>query len=103
MAKKLQRKFWCRAFITEDKGAGWMAHIIISGPEDNVIHQEWTAWKNASAAKKWLKEQVKVHTPRKSVKLVAGPNLNEKGKPVLFVGELDYKIDSVPYAPDGLK
>jgi hypothetical protein len=31
-------------------------------------------------------------TPRKSVKMIAGENLDEKGKPTSFTGELTYKV-----------
>jgi hypothetical protein len=53
---------------------------------------EYTAWKNASAAKRWVKEQVQKHTPRKSVKMVATGAVDAKGKPTAFTGALEYKV-----------
>jgi hypothetical protein len=50
-----------------------------------------SAWANASAGKRWVKEQVQSLTPRKSVKMVAGSELDVKGKPLSFSGALVFK------------
>ena len=49
-----------------------------------------TAWKNASAAKRWIKSKVLDMTPRKSVKLNA-TKFNEQEKPVAFSGVMEFK------------
>jgi hypothetical protein len=54
-----------------------------------------SAWSNASAAKRWIKEMVQELTPRKSVKMIATTqNLDAKGKPLAFVGQIGYKRDA---------
>ena len=59
-----------------------------------ACYRQCTAWKNASAAKRWVKEQVLKHTPRKSVKMVATGALDAKGKPTAFTGSLTFKVDN---------
>ena len=93
MAKKVSNTFLATVNLNKEKGGGWLAHIVVSDETGAPKHQELSAWKNASAAKKWVKEQVKVHTPRKSVSLV-GSNPDEKEKPTRFVGELQYKVEA---------
>ena len=48
------------------------------------------AWKNASAAKRWIKAKVQEMTPRKSVKMNP-TKFNDKEKPVEFSGVLEFK------------
>ena len=91
MAKKENMVFTAKLTLNENKGGGWLAHAIITKSDDSVAYQEFSAWKNASAAKKWCKEKVQENTPRKSVKFVAGDKLDAKGKPVSFLGVLAYK------------
>ena len=55
--------------------------------EEEVV----SAWKNASAAKRSVKESVQHMTPRKSVKMITHDSLDEKGKPNSFYGELIFK------------
>jgi hypothetical protein len=73
------------------KGGGWLATVKVSNDQDDVSDSITSAWKNASAAKKWVKEQVQKLTPRKSVKLIAGPELDDKDKPTRFTGSLTYR------------
>lgn len=88
MVKKVQRTFTANLWLNTEKGGAWIAEYHYGTEED--FKGLYTAWKNASAAKRWLKSVVQEVTPRKSIKMVAGDALDEKGKPVSFTGELKY-------------
>ena len=88
MAKKVQHTFTANLWLNTEKGGAWIAEYHYGTEE--VFKGLYTAWKNASAAKRWLKSVVQEVTPRKSIKMVAGDALDEKGKPVSFTGELKY-------------
>lgn len=92
MAKKVTRVFTAIINKNDVKGGAWMASFSVQ--EDGVetpsmIHA--AAWSNASAAKRWIKEMVVANTPRKSVKMIAGTDLDVKGKPLSFNGTLTYR------------
>jgi len=89
MAKKVQCTFTANLWLNTEKGGAWIAEYHYGTEED--FKGLYTAWKNASAAKRWLKSVVQEVTPRKSIKMIAGDALDEKGKPVSFTGELKYK------------
>ena len=88
MAKKVQHTFTANLWLNTEKGGAWIAEYHYGTEED--FKGLYTAWKNASAAKRWLKSVVQEVTPRKSIKMVAGDALDEKGKPVSFTGVLKY-------------
>lgn len=83
--------FEAKTVLNKEKGGGWLATIIIKNDQDDNETVSVTAWKNASASKKWLKAQAAAKTPRKSVKLVAGPETDDKGKPARFYGSFTYR------------
>jgi hypothetical protein len=58
---------------------------------DSANHIQLSAWANASAGKRWIKEQVQALTPRKSVKMVASDDKDAKGKPLGFSGTVNFK------------
>jgi hypothetical protein len=74
-----------------DKGGAWLAIWTLTNDQDENVVTMVSAWKNASAAKRWFKEQVQANTPRKSIKMLPGSETDAKGKPVAFEGELTYK------------
>ena len=82
MAKKENRVFTAALTLGEGKGAGWLAYIVINKDD------------GSSTAKRWIKERVQALTPRKSVKMIPGSKLDEKGKPVSFTGTVEYKVDA---------
>jgi len=88
MVKKVQHTFTANLWLNTEKGGAWIAEYHYGTEED--FKGLYTAWKNASAAKRWLKSVVQEVTPRKSIKMIAGDALDEKGKPVSFTGELKY-------------
>lgn len=90
MPKKVMT-FDARTVLNREKGGGWLATVVVSNDQDDDTKSVVTAWKNASAAKKWLKVKAAEMTPRKSVKLVAGPDLDEKGKPTKFHGSFTFR------------
>lgn len=79
--------------LNQSKAGGWLASYVIDGNGENTEAGVVSAWKNASAAKRWLKEEVVKKTPRKSIKMVATTVVDVKGKPAEFIGELTYKGD----------
>lgn len=108
MAKKMTQRFTATLVLNPEKAGAWIAEVSISniyeganvrlgaGANDEVVVQSnRSAWKNASAGKRWIKDQVAAMTPRKSVKMVAGDTLDAKGKPVSFTGLLEYKVPYV--------
>ena len=92
MAKKVSKVF--KADLTKNnvKGGAWMATVSVQDEGiDTVDVLLDSAWANASAGKRWIKEKVQELTPRKSVKMVAGADLDAKNKPLFFHGELVFK------------
>ena len=104
MAKKEKKKFVANLELNPEKAGAWMASVFVETPinvdatagrlqnsmADSVGESKQTAWKNASAAKRWIKAKVQEMTPRKSVKMNA-TKFGEKEKPVAFAGVLEYK------------
>ena len=90
MAKKIQHTFNATLMLNPEKGGGWLAVVSVVG-DDEVKAHFTTAWKNASAGKKYIKAMVQELTPRKSVKMIAGNDKDAKGKPTSFTGELVFK------------
>lgn len=100
MAKKIKKTFTATLDLNPEKAGAWMASVFVTY-EDNtdslnsipntVGKSEQSAWKNASAAKRWIKAQVQELTPRKSVKMVATKFDKATEKPVAFSGVLEYR------------
>jgi len=101
MARKVERTFKATLMKNTVKGGAWKVTYIITesrsnglgGHDDIEIDNNVTAWANASAGKRYIKERVQQLTPRKSVKL-AVVNEDENGKPVKIQGTLIYKQES---------
>lgn len=91
MAKKVSAVFEASLDKNNVKGGAWIAAIKTYDEGIEAHHHELSAWANASAGKRWVKERVQALTPKKSVKMVAGTTLDEKGKPVSFTGSVKYK------------
>lgn len=95
---KNNHTFTASVELNPEKGGGWLAKYELEKQQNNglggfesiVISQKVTAWKNASAAKKWIKAKVQELTPRKSVKLEAF-KYDANDKPTAFKGALNYK------------
>lgn len=94
MAKKVNVTFYAETIKNQSKGGAWLTTIRITDEGMDIPNQVITAaWSNASAAKRFIKEKVQELTPRKSVKMIASTNVDAKGKPVAFVGQIGYKRD----------
>ena len=93
MTKKVNVTFYAQTIKNQSKGGAWLTtiHITDEGMDKTIFT---AAWSNASAAKRWIKEMVQELTPRKSVKMIASTNVDAKGKPVAFVGQIGYKRDA---------
>ena len=95
MSKKVNVTFYAQTIKNQAKGGAWLTTIHITDEGMDTPHEIITAaWSNASAAKRFIKEKVQELTPRKSVKMIASTNLDAKGKPVAFVGQIGYKRDA---------
>jgi len=96
MSKKVNATFYAEAIKNPEKGGAWLATIRITDEGVDTPSQELvTSWSNASASKRWIKEKVQELTPRKSVKMIATTqNLDAKGKPLAFVGQIGYKREA---------
>ena len=100
MAKKIKKTFTATLDLNEEKAGAWMATVFVTYLDDSdtlnsipntVGVSEQTAWKNASAAKRWIKSRVQELTPRKSVKMTATKFCKTTEKPIAFSGVLEYK------------
>jgi hypothetical protein len=96
MTKKVNVVFYAETIKNSAKGGAWLTTIRITDEGMDIPSETLTAaWSNASAAKRWIKEKVQELTPRKSLKLVATTqNLDDKGKPLAWVGQIGYKRDA---------
>lgn len=93
MPKKVENRFHAEIRLNGEKGGAWLATVTVQDDTGAITVSECSAWKNASAAKRWVKERVKALTPRKSV-VMLGTNLNDKNKPTLLTGSLIFKVAS---------
>jgi hypothetical protein len=94
MTKKVNVTFYAETIKNQSKGGAWLTTIRITDEGMDIPNQVITAaWSNASAAKRFIKEKVQELTPRKSVKMIASTNVDAKGKPIAFVGQIGYKRD----------
>lgn len=119
MAKKEKVTFWARLTKNDVKGGAWLAtvgkSIDVYGDDKDNVYENCQAFSNASAGKRWIKEQVIKITPRKSIKLVPKetrlnvaedgtrsvvPYVDAKGKFLSFSGALEYKEDISSYVVD---
>jgi len=91
MAKKINYTFSADLTKNPEKGGAWIGHYVIRDDQESAPKGQFKAWANASAGKRWLKAMAAEKTPRKSIKLEAGEQLDEKGKPVSFKGSFNYK------------
>lgn len=94
MAKKINAAFKAKLDKNLDKGGAWMATFtILHEAADGFmpVKTESSAWTSAAAAKRWLKHRLMDLTPKKSVKMVAGSQVDAKGKPASFSGEVAFK------------
>ena len=108
MAKKEEVKFFATLRKNESKGGAWLAVVDVStdDPDERPLYSAYNAFSNASAGKRWIKEQVAIATPRKSVKMIpvdtravvaedgtrsVVPFVDAKGKFISFWGSLTFK------------
>lgn len=87
---KKNNEFKATLLLNAEKGGAWLATWTLTNDQDDNVVKGLSAWKNASAAKRWLKAEVQANTPRKSVKMEP-TKLNELQKPTAFAGSLTYK------------
>lgn len=77
--------------LNPEKAGGWLLKMDLENvTSDVVIDSDTSAWKNASAAKRWIKAKVVEWTPRKSVKLTPTAT-DANGKATAFQGTLSFK------------
>jgi hypothetical protein len=93
MAKKTVNSFVVELRKNTTKGGAWLCVIKVLNESGDAKEWTTTAWSNASAGKRWIKEEVQRLTPRKSVKLLASLP-DEKEKPTYFYGNMSFKVDA---------
>jgi hypothetical protein len=100
MAKKVKKQFTATLTLNTEQGGAWLANVSVltpiaveigmnSTPNTEAVSFE-SAWKNASAGKRWIKSKVLELTPRKSVKMEAIKIDKTTEKPTAFLGKLEY-------------
>lgn len=94
MAKKISAGFEAELRKNPEKGGAWLAEFSVTRADyDKAVVSGCTAWSNASAGKRWLKSMVLEHTNKKSIKMIATDEVDAKGKPVAFTGEVAFKVE----------
>jgi hypothetical protein len=92
MGKKVSSTFSASIIKNQEKGGAWLANITLKDEGMDTPYDGYMgAWANASAAKRWIKEVVQKLTPRKSVKMLPSSEVDAKGKPVMFNGQVTFK------------
>ena len=102
MAKKVTKQFLATLTLNTEQGGAWLANVSLvtpmqgvnnlnSVPDSEAVSFE-SAWKNASAGKRWIKAKVLELTPRKSVKMEALKVDKTTEKPTQFGGVLEFKV-----------
>lgn len=93
MAKKINAVFEAELIKNQEKGGAWLAEFSVKRDDLEVASAVGRqAFSNASAGKRWLKEQVLANTNKKSIKMVATDARDAKDKPVFFSGAVAFKI-----------
>jgi phage terminase small subunit len=78
-----------------EKGGAWIAEFSVThAGADRTVNAGYSAWSNASAGKRWLKEMVLANTPKKSIKMVANTERDAKDKPIYFNGDVVFKVEA---------
>jgi len=94
MAKKVNQTLKAKLAKNLEKGGAWMLDITIKNEgSDQYVLSTYSAWSNASAAKRYLKQVVLDNTPRKSIKMSVVMT-DPSDKPARIEGELTYKVDA---------
>jgi hypothetical protein len=95
MAKKINASFEAELRKNQEKGGAWLGEFSVTRDDyDRVVVSEIEAFSNASAGKRWLKEQVLANTNKKSIKMVATEEKDVKDKPVRFTGVVAFKVEA---------
>jgi hypothetical protein len=95
MAKKINASFEAELRKNQEKGGAWLGEFSVTRDDyDRVVVSGIEAFSNASAGKRWLKEQVLANTNKKSIKMVATEEKDVKDKPVRFTGVVAFKVEA---------
>jgi hypothetical protein len=94
MAKRVTANFNGELRKNNVRGGAWIAEYVVTRADyDKPVAADYNAFANPSAGKKWLKEMVLTHTPKKSIKMVAGTDKDAKDKPIYFNGDVPFKVE----------
>jgi len=92
MPRKVKQRVKVSLKLNPDKGGGWLCEIRYFDDAEILFAADMTAWKNASAAKRYIKQKIQTTTPRKSIKLLPGYGADSSIKPVSFFGDMTYAV-----------
>lgn len=95
MARKIVSYLTATLAKNTERGGAWLAQVALKDEGmDKPYKVETTAWSNASAGKRWVKERTQALTPRKNCKMIPSQQVDAKGKPVGFMGEIGFKREA---------
>jgi hypothetical protein len=95
MAKKINASLEAELRKNQEKGGAWLGEFSVTRDDyDKVVVSGREAFSNASAGKRWLKEQVLANTNKKSIKMIANEERDAKDKPVFFTGTVAFKVEA---------
>lgn len=99
MAKKVTKNFRSEIHKNLSKGGGWLSQLQAwqidpASGREVILFSATTAWTNLSAAKRWVQYYVKTQTTRKSVRFITTEDVDEKGKPISYIGNFTYRQES---------
>ena len=83
--RKVNANFMAKIVKNPEKGGAWLAHWALD-IEGDIINFRTSAWASAGSAKRWVKEQLQLNTPRKNIKW---EDLNKDGQ--FLIGTVEFK------------
>lgn len=92
MARKVKQRVKVHLKQNPEKGGAWLCEILYFDDANLATAADISAWKNASAAKRYIKTKIQSTTPRKSIKLLPGFAADGDAKPVYFHGDMTYSV-----------
>lgn len=88
--KKVIRTFSASLRKNTEKGGAWYCEYTVRD-ENGDTTTTAAAWSNPAAGKRWVKANLFEITGRKAIKM-SPVSFDEKEKPTLILGSLDYKV-----------
>lgn len=95
MAEKINCLFNAEIIKNQAQGGAWLAEFQVERDDEmKPRYAGRNAFSNPSAAKRWIREMVILHTNKKSIKFTSNDERDAKGKPVFFNGNVAFKVEA---------